>query len=110
MTDMAWINGALTAARQVSLFPRIRAAYAARMGDQLAGVGLGIKAAGKANKRLTVASAALTSPVTIQEVHDRLSSQATRLRFSSAEYQAYMGAPITSFVVRGKSDDEPVLY
>lgn len=98
----------LLVARQKAIFPAMRKTYAAAMGADVGVVAAGVdmSASGPGAKTLRVASSAFYSADTIQRAHEALMMRATRLRFARADYQPYMGGPITSYKLNGRADED----
>lgn len=97
---------AVLVARQTALFPLMRKAYAEGMSEELSGRGVSVETGGGRAKTLKVTSPIFASQENVAEVHHLLASQATRFRFSSAEYASARGGEHTQYKVHGKSDRE----
>lgn len=97
----------LLIARQVALYPKIRSTYAERLAYEIAAGGAYVEAVatGRKNKTLRMTSSAFISRDVIGVAYDSVAIRANSLRFTRAEFQPYLGGPVTSYKLRGKADD-----
>lgn len=102
----------LLIARQVALFPKIRSTYAERLAYEIAVGGADVEAVatGGKNKTLRMTSSAFISRDVIGIAFDSVAIRANALRFTRAEFQPYRGGPVTSYKLRGATDDVVTLF
>lgn len=96
--------------KQTQLYPAIRRSYARRLEREIGNQPITVRAVGAKAKTLRVASPAFGSKEAVAEVHHMLAMQATRLRFTRAEYVWSLNGDYDYYTVHGSPDDDPSPY
>lgn len=91
---------------QRSLFPIMRRTYAAYMSDAVSGAQANFQVAGSGGKTLRAASPSFTSREVVMDAHYTLAGQATRFRFTKAEYVYSLTGARDVFTMNGDDDGD----
>lgn len=92
--------------KQRELFPAMRRTYAAYLSDAVSGARANFRAVGSGAKTLRAASPSFSSREVVMEAHYTVASQATRFRFTKAEYVYSLDGSSDVVDVNGKADDD----
>lgn len=93
-------------ARQRALFPAMRETYARYMSAAVSGTSANFRAAGAGGKTLRGASPNFTSRSVVVDAHYTLAGQATRFRFTKAEYVYSLTGARDVIELNGGSDSD----
>lgn len=91
---------------QRALFPVMRRTYAAYMSDAVSGAQANFRAVGRGGKTLRAASPSFTSREVVMDAHYTLAGQATRFRFTKAEYVYSLTGASDVITLHGDDDGD----
>lgn len=93
-------------AKQRQLFPQMRRTYAAHMSNAVAGLQANFRAIGAGNKTLRGASPYFASSEVMMQAHHTMMVEATRFRFTRAEYVHAANGSYRWMALNGGADDD----